>query len=234
MTAPASPYDDSNIFAKILRGEIPAAKVFEDDVAIAFMDVMPQGEGHTLVVPKAKARTLLDISPDDLAALILRVQKVAKAVKTAFEADGLTLFQFSEPAGGQTVFHLHFHVVPRFDGIELCRHEGGMAACQPSSDAPGQSVHASAESEDGAFGPPNMLLGGSQSSSAVGRPDEPSEPEQAVSDSPMDVDPSPSRVRSAHSDATRELANSTPGGRVVPMSPTVTQMVKTHGNEQVL
>ena len=127
MIAPASPYDDSNIFRKILRGEIPAAKVFEDDVAVAFMDVMPQGEGHTLVVPKARARTLLDISPDDLAALIVRVQKVGRAVKAAFDADGLTLFQFNEPAGGQTVFHLHFHLVPRFDGVELRRHEGGMA-----------------------------------------------------------------------------------------------------------
>ena len=88
---------------------------------------MPQGQGHTLVVPKVKARTILDIAPDDLAALITRVQKVAAAVKTAFEADGLTIFQFSEPAGGQTVFHLHFHVVPRFAGVPLKPHQGGMA-----------------------------------------------------------------------------------------------------------
>ena len=126
MSAPP-PYDADNIFAKILRGEIPSAKVYEDDVAIAFMDVMPQGRGHTLVVPKVEARTLLDIAPDDLAALIVRVQKVAVAVKSAFDADGLTIFQFSEPAGGQTVFHLHFHVVPRFEGVELRQHEGGMA-----------------------------------------------------------------------------------------------------------
>ena len=106
---------------------MPAHRVFEDDVALAFMDVMPQGPGHTLVVPKVKARTLLDIAPGDLAALITRVQKVAAAVKTAFEADGLTVFQFSEPAGGQTVFHLHFHVVPRFEGVPLGRHEGAMA-----------------------------------------------------------------------------------------------------------
>ena len=125
--APTPPYDDGNIFAKILRGEIPSAKVFEDDVAVAFMDVMPQGDGHTLVVPKAKARTILDIAPDDLAALIVRVQKVAAAVRTAFAADGLTIFQFSEPAGGQTVFHLHFHIVPRFEGVALKTHEGGMA-----------------------------------------------------------------------------------------------------------
>lgn len=122
-----TPYDDGNIFAKILRGEIPCAKVYEDEVAIAFMDVMPQGEGHTLVVPKAKARNILDIGPDDLQALIVRVQKVARAVQAAFSADGLTIFQFSEPAGGQTVFHLHFHVLPRFEGVPLEKHEGAMA-----------------------------------------------------------------------------------------------------------
>ncbi len=129
MSASAA-YDDGNIFAKILRGEIPCAKIYEDEVAIAFMDVMPQGEGHALVVPKAKARTILDIAPDDLAALIVRVQTVAKAVKTAFAADGLTIFQFSEPAGGQTVPHLHFHVVPRFEGVALKRHEGAMAPAE--------------------------------------------------------------------------------------------------------
>lgn len=122
-----TPYDDGNIFAKILRGEIPCAKVYEDEVAIAFMDVMPQGEGHTLVVPKAKARNILDIGPDDLQALIVRVQKIARAVQAAFSADGLTIFQFSEPAGGQTVFHLHFHVLPRFEGVPLEKHEGAMA-----------------------------------------------------------------------------------------------------------
>ena len=127
MTPPSPAYDDGNIFAKILRGEIPSHKVFEDEVAVAFMDVMPQGKGHTLVVPKAAARTLLDVSPKTLAALITRVQKVAAAAKKAFDADGLTIFQFSEAAGGQTVFHLHFHVVPRFEGIPLRPHEGGMA-----------------------------------------------------------------------------------------------------------
>ncbi len=129
MSALASPpaYDDGNIFAKILRGEIPCAKVFEDERTLAFMDVMPQGEGHTLVIPKARARTLLDIAPDALAGLIVQVQRVATAAKAAFSADGLTVFQFSEAAGGQTVFHLHFHVVPRFDGVPLRPHEGGMA-----------------------------------------------------------------------------------------------------------
>ena len=125
MNAPT--YDDGNIFAKILRGEMPCHKVYEDEVALAFMDVMPQGEGHTLVVPKVAARTILDVAPDDLAALIIRVQKVAKAVKAAFDAEGLTVFQYSEPAGGQTVFHLHFHVLPRFAGVALRPHEGAMA-----------------------------------------------------------------------------------------------------------
>ena len=123
--APA--YDDDNVFAKILRGAVPCAKVFEDEHALAFMDVMPQGDGHTLVVPKARARTLLDLNADDLAALMPRVQRVARAVKAAFDADGLTLFQFNGAAGGQTVFHLHFHLIPRFDGVALRPHTGAMA-----------------------------------------------------------------------------------------------------------
>ena len=120
-------YDPDNIFAKILRGEIPAHRVYEDADTLAFMDVMPQGPGHTLVIPKAPARGLLDADPAALAALAASVQRVARAVKAAFAADGLTVFQFNEPAGGQTVFHLHVHVVPRFDGVPLQRHEGGMA-----------------------------------------------------------------------------------------------------------
>ena len=130
MTVPPVPtaaYDNQNIFAKILRGEIPCAKVYEDDLVLAFMDVMPQAEGHTLVVPKAPARGLLDVAPDTLAALIVRVQKVAAAVQTAFAADGLTILQYNEPAGGQSVFHLHFHVVPRMEGVALKPHAGGMA-----------------------------------------------------------------------------------------------------------
>ena len=120
-------YDPDNIFAKILRGEIPAHRVYEDADTLAFMDVMPQGPGHTLVIPKAPARGLLDADPAALAAVAASVQRVARAVKAAFAADGLTVFQFNEPAGGQTVFHLHVHVVPRFDGVPLQRHEGGMA-----------------------------------------------------------------------------------------------------------
>ena len=122
-----TPYDPDNIFGKILRGAIPCHKVYEDEHSLAFMDVMPQGDGHTLVIPKAPSRGLLDAEPQTLAALIGTVQRVGRAVKAAFDADGLTLFQYNEPAGGQTVFHLHFHLVPRHDGVPLKRHEGGMA-----------------------------------------------------------------------------------------------------------
>ena len=121
------PYDPDNIFGKILRGEIPCHKVYEDEHSLAFMDVMPQGEGHTLVIPKAPSRGLLDAEPQTLAALIGTVQRVGRAVKAAFDAEGLTLFQYNEPAGGQTLFHLHFHLVPRHDGVPLKRHVGGMA-----------------------------------------------------------------------------------------------------------
>jgi histidine triad (HIT) family protein len=119
-------YDDTNIFARILRGEIPAHKVYEDDQVVAFMDVMPQGAGHTLVVPKAPSRNLLDADPAVLGALMAVTQKVADAVKKAFAADGITIMQFNEAASGQTVFHLHIHVIPRFDGVALKRHTGEM------------------------------------------------------------------------------------------------------------
>ena len=116
---PRPAYDPSNIFAKILRGEIPCHRVFEDQVALAFMDIMPRCDGHCLVVPKAPARGLLDLSPEALAALMPRVQKVAAAAVRAFAADGLTLQQFNEAAGGQEVFHLHFHLLPRLNGVPL-------------------------------------------------------------------------------------------------------------------
>jgi histidine triad (HIT) family protein len=119
-------YDDANIFDKILRGEIPCHKVFENDDVIAFMDVMPQAPGHTLVVPKAPSRNLLDADPDVLAKLLVFTQRIALAVRKAFDADGISIMQFNEPAGGQTVFHLHMHVIPRHDGVPLKRHEGGM------------------------------------------------------------------------------------------------------------
>ena len=120
-------YDPNNIFAKILRGEIPCEKVFEDEAVIAFMDVMPRADGHVLVLPKTPARGLLDIPPEALSALILRVQKIARAVKSAMGAEGITLHQFNEPAGGQSVFHIHFHVIPRWEGVCLRAHGGDMA-----------------------------------------------------------------------------------------------------------
>lgn len=119
-------YDPDNIFAKILRGEIPSTRVYEDEHVVAFMDVMPQGKGHTLVVPKAPSRNLLDADTATLGPLMAAVQKVARAAKLAFGADGVTVIQFNEPAAGQSVFHLHFHVIPRFDGIALRPHTGDM------------------------------------------------------------------------------------------------------------
>ena len=112
-------YDPNNVFAKILRGELPAHKVFEDDKAFAFLDIMPRAPGHTLVIPKSPSRTILDIAPDDLAHLIKAAQKIARAAMTVFAADGLTMQQFNEPAGGQVVFHLHVHVIPRKIGVPL-------------------------------------------------------------------------------------------------------------------
>jgi histidine triad (HIT) family protein len=119
-------YDDQNIFAKILRGEIPAHKVYEDEHSVAIMDVMPRGKGHVLVLPKAPSRNILDIGAHDLERLILAVQQVARAVKKAFDADGVTIANYAEPAGGQSVFHTHFHVIPRFDGVGLKPHGGKM------------------------------------------------------------------------------------------------------------
>jgi len=112
-------YDPNNIFAKILRGEMPSYKVYEDDKALAFLDIMPRSAGHTLVLPKAPVRNILDISPDDLAHIIKVVQKIAKASMKVFAADGVTVQQFNEGAGGQVVFHLHVHVIPRKAGVAL-------------------------------------------------------------------------------------------------------------------
>jgi histidine triad (HIT) family protein len=112
-------YDTNNIFAKILRGEMPSYKVYEDDKSFAFLDIMPRAPGHALVIPKSPARTILDIAPDDLAHLINTAQRVAKAATAVFAADGLTIQQFNEPAGGQVVFHLHIHVIPRQNGVPL-------------------------------------------------------------------------------------------------------------------
>jgi histidine triad (HIT) family protein len=112
-------YDSNNVFAKILRGEVPSCKVYEDDRAFAFLDIMPRTPGHTLVIPKAPARNILDIAPDDLAHVMKVAQKVARAGMKTFAADGVTVQQFSEPAGGQVVFHLHVHVMPRKNGVAL-------------------------------------------------------------------------------------------------------------------
>ena len=112
-------YDPNNIFAKILRGELPSYKVYEDDKALAFLDIMPRTVGHTLVLPKAPARNILDISAEDLAHVMAVAQKIARASMKAFSADGITIQQFNEGAGGQVVFHLHVHVIPRKTGVAM-------------------------------------------------------------------------------------------------------------------
>ncbi len=112
-------YDTNNIFAKILRGEFPCYKVYEDDHTLAFLDIMPRTPGHTLVIPKAPARNILDIAPEDFAHVARATQRIARAAMMAFKADGITIQQFSEAAGGQVVFHLHMHVMPRHNGMAL-------------------------------------------------------------------------------------------------------------------
>ena len=120
-------YDDSNIFAKILKGQAPAVRVFEDDHVLAFMDVFPQAKGHTLVIPKrSTARNLLEEAPEVLGALMAGVQRVARAVRAALKPDGLMISQFNGAVAGQTVFHLHVHIIPRWEGVTLGRHGGGM------------------------------------------------------------------------------------------------------------
>ncbi len=121
-------YDPANIFARILRGELPCHRIFEDDDCLAFMDIMPRAPGHALVIPKTPARTILDVGPEELAKLAQCVQKVAGAVKSAMSADGLTIQQFNESAGGQVVFHLHVHIIPRWDGQPMRPHTSQMAA----------------------------------------------------------------------------------------------------------
>jgi histidine triad (HIT) family protein len=119
-------YDPTNVFAKILRGEMPSTRVFEDADTLAFMDIMPRAEGHTLVIPKTPARNVLDASPAQLTACLATAQRIARAQLKAFGAQGITLLQFNESAGGQVVFHLHFHIIPRFDGVPLGPHTGRM------------------------------------------------------------------------------------------------------------
>lgn len=112
-------YDPDNIFAKILREEIPSVRVYEDDETLAFMDIMPRADGHLLVIPKTPCRNVLDASPQQLASVMQTVQRLSHAVRKAFDAEGVTLQQFNEAAGGQEVFHLHFHVLPRHEGDRL-------------------------------------------------------------------------------------------------------------------
>lgn len=126
MTVADLTYDDNNIFAKILRGELPCHEVYQDDATLAFMDIMPRANGHVLVIPKAKSRNILDATPEALARCLATVQRIARAQMAAFEAQGITIQQFNETAGGQVVFHLHFHVIPRHTDISLRPHTGAM------------------------------------------------------------------------------------------------------------
>ena len=119
-------YDDQNVFAKILRGELPCEKLYEDEHTMAIMDIMPRGDGHCLVIPKAPARNILDVSEQSLAAVISTTKRLAAAAKKAFGADGVTIQQFNEAAGGQIIFHLHFHIIPRFEGVSMKPHSGTM------------------------------------------------------------------------------------------------------------
>lgn len=130
-------YDTNNVFAKILRSELPAHKVYEDAETLAFMDIMPRCEGHALVIPKAPTRNLLDATPAELAACLATVQRIARAQLVAFKAQGITIQQFNEAAGGQVVFHLHYHVLPRWDGVKLGPHTAQMER--------GEALAASAE-----------------------------------------------------------------------------------------
>jgi histidine triad (HIT) family protein len=123
---PENTYDPDNIFAKILRGEMPAHKVFEDEETFVIMDIMPRGDGHCLVLPKQAARNVLDADDAVLASVAKTTARMARAVKSAFDADGVTIQQFNEPAGGQVVFHLHVHIIPRFEGVKLKPHTGEM------------------------------------------------------------------------------------------------------------
>jgi histidine triad (HIT) family protein len=112
-------YDSSNVFAKILRGEFPCHKIYEDEHVLAFLDIMPRAPGHTLVIPKAPARNILDVTDEDYMHVARATRRIARAAMSAFKADGITVQQFNEAAGGQVVFHLHVHIMPRHDGIAL-------------------------------------------------------------------------------------------------------------------
>ncbi len=115
-------YDPNNIFSKIIAGDIPSHHVYEDQICVSIMDIMPESKGHVLVIPKQGARNLIDVNPEDLAELIKRVQKIAVAVKKAMNADGILLRQSSEEVAGQTVYHLHFHIIPCYAGQRNNQH----------------------------------------------------------------------------------------------------------------
>jgi histidine triad (HIT) family protein len=123
-------YDSNNIFAKILRGEIPCVKLYEDAKTLAFMDVMPEADGHVLVVPKEGAQDILDLSAEGLAAMMATTQKIAKAVDRALSPDGILLKQYNRAAAGQSIFHVHFHIVPRWEGVPMAPH--GKVMVQPA------------------------------------------------------------------------------------------------------
>ena len=127
-------YDRNNVFARILRGEIPAHKVYEDEHTLAFMDVMPQADGHTLIVPKAAAENIFDVPEDALEATILTTQRVARAVKKAFDPPGVMIAQLNGRGAGQSVFHIHFHVLPRYEGVDFRFHARDMADPQVLAD----------------------------------------------------------------------------------------------------
>jgi histidine triad (HIT) family protein len=116
-------YDDNNLFAKILRGEVPSVKIFEDDVALAFMDIFPQSRGHTLVLPKGqRVKNFLEMPESAVGPYLERVQRVAKAVTTALKPDGVVVAQYNGTPGGQTIFYPHFHIIPRYEGVRLAGH----------------------------------------------------------------------------------------------------------------
>ncbi|MEP3073810.1 HIT family protein [Maricaulis sp.] len=121
------PYDPDNIFAKILKGEMPCVKVYEDEHVISFMDIFPQAPGHTLVVPREPVRNALEMTDGALQATIVRVKRIANAVKSALQPDGIVITQFNGAPAGQTIFHVHFHIIPRMDGVALGAHGGGQA-----------------------------------------------------------------------------------------------------------
>lgn len=136
-------YDEGNIFARILRGEIPNTTVYEDETTLAFMDIFPQSEGHTLVIPKlAKATTIFDFQAEDLKTLIATVQRVARAVDKSLKPDGVRILQFNGPEAGQTVFHIHFHVIPVYAGVRIKPHSGAKPENQESLKALAEKIKA--------------------------------------------------------------------------------------------